>query len=247
MRTSICIATYDRPELLQRTLDSILVQSVPFCYEIIVVDDGSPDQRTRDLCSHLPVRYARIDREPGYRFNPAAARNLAYRLAVGEVIICQSDDVIHGEGTIRKLSEGISPIKFLIATVWNVDQKQQPVGLRGYGDRCSNLSLLTGKENPRPLFFLGSVYREDLYAVGGNDESLIGREDVFLADCLIRGLGLQPEFLSDVTGYHQDHERPFHTLEVRRAAAESYKRRVKECIASDVWVSRGGPWFYEGI
>ena len=40
---SIVLATYNKPKLLERTLDSILRQRPPFRYEVIVVDDGSTD------------------------------------------------------------------------------------------------------------------------------------------------------------------------------------------------------------
>lgn len=243
MKCSICMSTYNRPNLLKKTLDSIFSQGVPFSYEVIVVDDGSPSQDTQHLCQKLPVRYSRIERKPGFRFNPAIARNAAYRLAEGDIIICQSDDVIHGEGTLRRLVDDLGDREFLIATVQNVNVNMKPIGLRGYGRRCECITLLTGPENPRPLFFLGSLRRRDLYAVGGNDESLVGREDVFFADCLIRGLRLTPRFLQ-ATGYHQDHDRPNHTENVRRLSTESYSRRIAACQITGQWTTTSGSWPY---
>ena len=44
LRASICIPTYNRREILVRTLESLDVQSAPpDKYEVIVADDGSAD------------------------------------------------------------------------------------------------------------------------------------------------------------------------------------------------------------
>ena len=247
MRTSICIATHDKPMLLKNTLRSIFSQSITDAedIEVIVVDDRGTGQCNHRVCELFPVKYIRLEGESGFK-NPAKARNVAYKAATGEVVICQSDDVIHGCDTIRRLTEELRHGEFLIATVWNVDDELLPVGLRGLGERGENIKLLTGKDNRRPLFFLGSLWRKDLYAVGGNDEDFItgGREDVWFADCLIRGLKLTPRYI-DVLGYHQDHARPANSEEMGRAAAEVYNRKKQAAQKSHVWCSASGPWKFE--
>jgi len=243
MKCSICMSTYDRPILLRRTLESIFSQSVPFRYEVIVVDDGSPGAKTMAVCTQFPVRYSRIERDPGFR-NPAKARNAAYRMAAGEVVICQSDDVMHGPDAIRRLTEELRIREFLIATVWNVDEKMRPIGLRGYGERCYQIKKLTGDANPRPLFFLGSLWRKDLYAVGGNDEEFTeaGREDVWFADCLMHGIGLTPRYV-DVLGYHQDHDRPSDLKKMTRDSSSVYDRKRRSAkLGQSPWTAAGGPW-----
>lgn len=119
MKASICIATYDRPEILRRTLESIYCQSPPFDFEVVVVDDGG--RSAREVCGEFPVWYRRIERTGGRR-GPAVARNMAYRVAHGEVLICQSDDVAHSPDAIRRLVEELQEGEFVVATVWNVDE-----------------------------------------------------------------------------------------------------------------------------
>src|SRR5512145_2937794 len=96
MKISICIATHDKPRYLLEVLGSIYRQPLANDpeTEVIVVDDRSVDENNRNACNCYPVKYIRIDGNPGYK-NPSRARNVAYRHATGEVIIAQSDDTKH--------------------------------------------------------------------------------------------------------------------------------------------------------
>lgn len=239
MKCSICLSTFAKPRYLERVLESIICQRPPFSYEVIVVDDGSPTEATREVCSKfLNVWYVRISRAPAYR-NPAIARNIAYRLAQSEVVICQSDDVEHvGEDTIEKLTLEIRPGAFLVATVINTDWEGNPKPCKHPNN--PTLVNLTGLKNPRPIFFLGSVRREDLYAVGGCEEKFTapGRDDIYLADCLMKGRGLRPRFLNDVVGHHLHHPRPPGI----RADCLPSREVYRQLAAEGQWVASGGPW-----
>jgi len=239
LRCSICIATYSKPKALAKTLDTIFVQQPGFEFEVIVVDDGSPEHYTGEVCATFPVKYTRIEREPLYR-NPSVARNLAYKQAQGEVIICQSDDVYHDYNSIQGLVDDLEFGTFVIATVWNVNDSGKAVPPAPFSSRFSQL---TGPQTPRPLFFLGCLFRKDLYAVGGNDEEFTrpGREDVWFADCLINGLGLSPKY-SDVRGFHQDHLRPPLASDYS-LSKKLYHQKRTEALKSGVWrASKSALW-----
>ena len=246
MKCSICIATYNKAEALQKTLDSIVTQDIPFDWEIIVVDDGSPESDTYNVCdSYGAVQYTRINRSPRYR-NPAVARNVAYQQAKGEVIICQSDDVIHHtSNSVENLVNQLQPGTFVLAKVINVDpegnQYSDPTG-EGYGDR---LQVYVSPQKNRPLFFLGALFREDLYAVGGNDEEFEAPsgEDRWFALCLINGRNLRPVYLGNVIGHHQAHNHcdpkivgPSQRLVQKKTALARRQHHP--------WCSTGGPWSY---
>jgi len=93
MRFSIVIATYNRARLLKDTLDSLsrLQPSAP--WEVIVVDNNSPDD-TRSVVEGamrsfpVPLRYA-FEKEQGR----SAALNRAFALAEGEIVVTTDDDV----------------------------------------------------------------------------------------------------------------------------------------------------------
>ena len=243
MKASICLSTFNKARPLERTLASIFVQTPPFECEVIVCDDGSTDD-TRSVCRDFPVEYHYLDR-PGY-CNPAAARNVAYRAARGEVIICQSDDVIHTlPDTIERLVGDLRTGRFLIATVVNVDEAGRPFSDphgKGWGDA---LVRYTGPDNKRPLFFLGSLYRHDLYSIGGYDEEFIhpGYDDDWFAACLVNGRGLWAEYSADIIGHHQHHPHTEQYDEIALSRA-LFERKMTEGL----WRASGGVWnYYEEV
>ena len=234
MKASVCMATHDRPNLLAKTLESIYRQRVPFEFEVIVVDDGSTEDYS-PLREQFPsVRWHRIDRDPGYR-GPAVARNIAYRAATGEIIIAQSDDVFHeSPDCIERLVAELIPGTCVFARVLELTKEGRP------GNRLTTCCIR------RPLFFLGSLYRSDLYAVGGNDEEFEdpSHEDDWFAACLIRGLGIKPVFSKHIIGYHQYHLRP--TVN-RSRNARMLRKKIDIAKRTKGWTASGGAWNMEAL
>lgn len=203
---SVVMATYNKPVALANTLESLHQQRASFPFEVIVVDDGGSDPLAEQQCLRyqsygMMVRYYRLDRSNGYR-NPGIARNHGYKQAIGDVIIAQSDDVVHGQPNSVELLGQMEQGKFNIATVYNAELD---------GLRCTKTrEMYTGPSNCRPLFFLGSLLRAQVCTIGGNCEEFTepGYEDDWFGKCLMHGLGLQPVFRSDIVAYHQHHVRP---------------------------------------
>lgn len=236
MRCSIVLATYNKADILDLTLKSILCQRPPFDFETIVVDDGSTDH-TAEVCSwHDGIRYLHLDRS-GY-CNPAVARNVGYKAARGDVIISQCEVMHHTRDTIERLVNGLIPGHFDLATVWDVALGSGRASPEV--DQFCNIApqtLYCGKGNPRPYFFLGSCFRSDLYAVGGNDEDFIepGYDDDWFAACLIHGRGLVPRYRDDVVGWHLPHARTSYDM-------GPSKRVYDAKMQAGVFCSSGGPW-----
>lgn len=199
MKASITIATHNRADALDKTIASIFRQQVPFPFEVIVVDDGSNDH-TSDVLAKYPVITSRIERAPVHR-NPAPARNLAIALSSGDILIMQSDDVLHhSSNAIEELVAQVDahPDSAVFATVVNVNEHGVAV------------SSYVSPRRRRAFFFLGAIRREHILAIGGNDEefNLPGYEDAWLRDCLEHGLQTPFVFLASVVAHHQDHPRP---------------------------------------
>jgi glucosyl-dolichyl phosphate glucuronosyltransferase len=93
MRYSIVIATYNRAAVLNDTLASLARLRPDAPWEVIVVDNNSPDD-TRSVVERAanafpaPLRYA-FEREQGR----SAALNCGFRLAAGEIVVTTDDDV----------------------------------------------------------------------------------------------------------------------------------------------------------
>ena len=94
---SVVIPTFDRPDLLRRCLESLIVQTMdPLSFEIIVVADG-PSMATRKVVAELWEASSSPDlgylELPVHR-GPAAARNLGWKSALGTLIAFTDDDCI---------------------------------------------------------------------------------------------------------------------------------------------------------
>jgi glycosyltransferase involved in cell wall biosynthesis len=195
MLTSVCLSTRNKAPTLDQVLASIRVQVVPFDYEIVVADDGSTDN-TKAVCQKYGAVYLHLV-NPRYR-NPAIARNASYRAAKGDIVIAQSDDVVHKTDCVRWLTENLQANEILFAHVYNVEADGTP---------CSAWPVYCGVESQRPFFFLGSLWRKDIYAIGGNDENFIEPcwDDLWFGECLINGLGRVPRYATEAVGWHMNH------------------------------------------
>ncbi|MDT5263311.1 MAG: hypothetical protein QOC61_2315 [Acidobacteriota bacterium] len=87
-RVSIIIATYNRPHLLTRAVES--ARKAGSDVEIVVVDDASTAE-TSEVCRSLPgIRYVRVERNQRL----GGARNLGILASRGEFITFLDDDVL---------------------------------------------------------------------------------------------------------------------------------------------------------
>lgn len=108
MRFSIVIATYKRADVLRDTLDSLARLRPGSPWEVIVVDNNSPD-RTREVVETaaaafpVPLWYA-FEREQGR----SAALNAGFRLAAGEIVVTTDDDVRVEHDWLNRIEDGLA-------------------------------------------------------------------------------------------------------------------------------------------
>lgn len=95
---SVIIPTYNRPNYLKLTLDSVVNQTYTNI-EIIVVDDGSPNEDSLKVCEkYKTVTYIKIDNSGG----PARPRNIGIKKAKGKYIAILDDDDLWIETKIEQ-------------------------------------------------------------------------------------------------------------------------------------------------
>lgn len=239
IRCSICLSTRNKAAALRNTLRSIYAQEVPFTFEVIVVDDGSRDE-TKAVCDDFPkVRY-RFLANPKYR-NPSKARNEAFRMAEGEIILAQSDDVVHvGGKSIQTLVDGLKDGEFLLARTANYQYDKQ-------GNPVQFIREYAGPERQVPYFFLGAIRYENVYAVGGYDEEFVEPcfDDDWFGDCLTKGIGLSFRYTEEVIAHHQSHGYEPHSHDNEHVSRALYAKKVEQAKQDGRWVSAAGPWKIE--
>ncbi|MEO6501900.1 MAG: glycosyltransferase [Jatrophihabitantaceae bacterium] len=101
-RGSVVIPTYNRAELLRRTLDSLVSQDLPAsAFEVLVVDDGSSDRTAEVVESYRDRLDARYFFQPDEGWRVAQARNVGIAHASGEVCVFVDSGVLLHSGCLR--------------------------------------------------------------------------------------------------------------------------------------------------
>lgn len=167
---SIIIPCYNQGEFLKDSVGSALAQTFKGC-EVIVVDDGSDDEKTRAAISKLPsqVRVLRTENR-----GLPAARNHGIAVAAGEFICClDADDMLHRNyvsATAAALKSDTSGEYGIVTT-----------GVRNFGVETGTWRT-SGFDTVRLLLgnclHVASLFRKRCWEeVGGYDETLAGYQD----------------------------------------------------------------------
>ncbi len=101
MKASVVIPTYNRSAKLARLLACLRDQPAHILAEVLVCDDGSPDETSavaREFAGKLPLVYLH---QPDLGFRAGQARNLGLRRATGEVVVFVDDDLVVPPGFLE--------------------------------------------------------------------------------------------------------------------------------------------------
>jgi len=107
MKFSIVIATYKRAALLGDTLDSLSRLQPGAPWEVVVVDNNSPDNTKAVVEAAapsypVPLHYV-FEREQGR----SAALNCGFRVATGEIVVTTDDDVRVEPDWLNRIEAGL--------------------------------------------------------------------------------------------------------------------------------------------
>jgi glycosyltransferase involved in cell wall biosynthesis len=104
---SIIVPTYGRPERLRACLEGIVrLDYDPSRFEVIVVDDGGPDQLEPVVAKFRDRVQLRLIAQPNQ--GPGAARNTGARAATAKVLAFVDDDCVPTTSWLSALAEALN-------------------------------------------------------------------------------------------------------------------------------------------
>lgn len=167
LTVSVVIPAYNASRTIEKCLDAISKQSYPSEYEIIVVDDGSKDN-TKELIKRFgKVKYI-------YKENsgPAAARNVGWKAASGDVIVFTDSDCVPEENWLEEIVKPLDIDKKVVAVggkyerTLNDDKKLAKLIGEEINLRYNKIGTYTDAHGSYSL----AVYKKVLEKVGGFNE-----------------------------------------------------------------------------
>ncbi len=202
MDISVIVPTFNRQQIVARTLATLFAQTFPSAnYEIIVVVDGSTDGTAGALNALRPAcRFRVIEQE---NRGLAGARNTGYRAAEADLVLFLDDDMLCDPGLVAAHVAAHKVRGRVVAFGALFLSADSPQSLAA---ECFNREIgafyLAQKRNPETawqvtncVFSNSSLPRALLEEFGGFDESFRMREDLELGTRLFAA-GVRPHYIS---------------------------------------------------
>lgn len=233
MRATVVIPTYERPEKLLSTVETVCNQTVDD-YEVIVIDDGSTsaDQNAAlervDGWSHVQV--IRQDNT-----GPAAARNRGWRTTDADIVLFTDDDCIVPDDWIESLLAAFEPGVGAVGgpLLPDEERRQDSVFAAMHAYRNERIydqptePTIGGKDLPMGGTANIAYRREALVAVDGFDESFpaAAGEDADLQDRVVDA-GFEMKFVPVVVEHNDEYTwESFRKRAIRHGSGAYYHHR----------------------
>jgi GT2 family glycosyltransferase len=249
MDISVVIPTYNRREIVRRSLETLFSQTIaPSRFEIIAVVDGSTDGTGDCLRGlHPACRFRVIEQE---NRGLSGARNTGYRAAETDLVLFLDDDMRCEPGLVAAhlaAHRGSGQKVAFGAVLLSADS---PHTLPA---ECFNREIgafhLEFRRNPKTkwritdcVFQNASFPRALLEQVGGFDESFHMREDLELG-IRIFSAGAEPVYAGDAVAYQYYEKSAARLIDDAKAFAEAdvqFARKHPEAVIEGqlVWLAR---------
>jgi glycosyltransferase involved in cell wall biosynthesis len=214
MDISVVIPTYNRREIVHRSLETLFTQTLSASrFEIIVVVDGSTDGTADSLRGlHPACRFRVIEQE---NRGPSGARNTGFRATAADLVLFLDDDMRCEPALLAAHVAAHSGPS--LAVVFGAIFLS-PDSPRSLAAECFQREIgafyLEHKRNPKvewqitdSVFLNTSLPRALLNDVGGFDEAFRMREDLELGIRLIAS-GARPIYASNAIAYQYYEKTP---------------------------------------
>jgi glycosyltransferase involved in cell wall biosynthesis len=204
---SVVIPTYNRLEMLERVVPTLLAQDLAASqYELLVCDSNSTDGTAQYLAA-VRGEHSRVRHVAGAFSGRAAARNAGIAASSGEIVLFNDADILASPDLLsrhlrrhrERTGIAVVGLEVQVADMADYAFKRDHPEARGYlhppsRKRLSWLYFLTGN---------ASVRHADLVRAGGFDESFTGygHEDLELGFRL-QEIGIEILYEPNAVNYH---------------------------------------------
>ena len=182
-KVSIVITTYQRVHLLRWGLYSLSLQTMPFEFETIVVNDGLQDE-TEEICNEfkekLNLKYIftgqrNLNGDSVWRV-PGFAMNIGVKQSSGNILVMCCAEMFHVNHTIARLTKPILDNPKLLGIPVGKDDRDGAL-LECITKNNGTFDVAT-YNNCVDLYtkmpFLMALHRSQFIEIGGYDEDLVG-------------------------------------------------------------------------
>lgn len=230
MFVSVIIPTYKRRASVLRLLESLKTQTLPSDrFEVIVVDDGSPDETHTIQSLSFPFHFKYVRQQ---NQGATIARNHGVEQSRGDVLIFIDDDVTVSPSTLRQLAQRVCDHEHHLAMGTLIQRNDGGASI--YADiQLAEDAHDTDADVYRPFTFcnteLLAVKRADFFALGKLQDPTGGRgwpnwDDVdFGYRAYLQGFKLLQ--VADAVGEHWDY-----SLGDWRTSCRRWQRACKSAV-----------------
>lgn len=178
MKISTIIPTYKGADVIGRAVNSVLEQQCEYDFEVIVVDDNSPESEARLLTEEAMHAFSADERVVYVKHecnkNGAAARNTGFNHSSGEYICFLDDDDVFLPGKFQLQTKYMEEHpEFGASYTWRIDSNDDVVKCSKTGDLSEE--ILTLAFTPTTITIM--MRRECYSALNGHDESFKRHQD----------------------------------------------------------------------
>lgn len=167
MKVSVIVPVYKVENYLERCINSILNQTF-HDYELILVDDGSPDESGR-ICEQFSANYSQIKVIHQSNQGLSAARNRGLDIAKGDYItFVDSDDVIH--------------FQYLEILVNEIERNHADISMCDFV-RCTNLKDVEHEYQNRIEDYRSDIFYRDVAIKKYFDDDIVHEVPKFVSAC----------------------------------------------------------------
>ena len=201
---SVIVPAFREEKVILRTIETLIAQEYPGDLEVVVVDDGSPDQ-TYEVANAAYGKHPRVRVYRKPNGGKASALNYGLGYATGEIVICLDADTLFAPDTVAELVEPLHDPK-VGAVAGNAK-----VGNRiNLVTRWQAIEYVTSQNLDRRAFSLLNCITVVPGAVGAWRKSLVQKAGGFSEDTLaedqdltlsIRRRGFSIAYADEAIGY----------------------------------------------